>query len=487
MADPDLEAGSELLGYRVERLLGRGGMGVVYLCADSRLRRPVALKLLTASLAQDAGFRERFLVEAELAASLDHPHVVPIYEAGDRDGRLFIAMRYVEGSDLRALIRGGPLSAQRTVEVCSQVAGALDFAHERGLVHGDVKPSNVLLDGRGHPYLADFGVSRRLDQPRQSSDPGLSGTIDYVAPELIRGEQLDGRADQYSLGCLLYECLTGEPPFARSTNAAVLFAHLEEPPPARPAGLEHVIGTVLAKTPQERYPTCGEFVAAVADALGIDQHADWGRRALDWDRHGRDRRFLLAGADLEAAELWRQTSADTGFAPTPLQGEFIDASRQAVTRRLRRTRGLVFAAFLVAIGLAVVAFVQRENAISNERAAVANAHKAQSLQLAASAELTLAKDPQLSTLLALQAVRITKTPQATQALRDALQQLRILGTLEPRGYLLGATLSGDGKELLTTNAEGGAQLWSVNRRRRLGTLFAPRGQAILRAAFSPDG
>jgi len=477
MSDSELSAGSELFGYRVERLLGRGGMGVVYLCEDPRLRRPVALKLLTASLALDYGFRERFLAEAELAASLDHPHVVPIYEAGNRDGNLFIAMRYVEGSDLKALIHDGPLTAERALRVCAQVADALDFAHEHGLVHGDVKPSNVLLDDRDHAYLADFGVTRRLEHP-QAVEPGLLGTIDYVAPELIRGEQLDGRADEYSLGCLLYECLTGEPPFARSTNAAVLFAHLEEPPPA-PPGLELVMGTVLAKAPADRYRTCAELVAAAAQALGIDEHAEWGRRATEWDRHGRDRAFLLTGAELDAAEHWRRETADREPAPTVLHGEFIDASRQAVTRRLRRTRGLVTAALLVAVGLAVLAFVQRQTAISNQRTA-------QSLQLAASAEATLAKDPELSTLLAMQALRVRDTPQAEEALRDALPQLRVLGTMRTAGPLADAALNRAGTEVVTAGRDGVARIWSTTSHKQLAVL-ASDGQPLYGATFSPDG
>lgn len=271
MSSSDLSVGSELFGYRVERFLGRGGMGVVYLAEDLRLRRRVALKLLAPSLAQDERFRERFLAESKLAASLDHPCVVPVYEAGDGGGLLFMAMRYVEGSDLKALLRDGPLTWDRAVGVCARVADALDFAHERGLVHRDVKPSNVLLAGGKHVYLADFGLMRRLAEPR-TDGPGLLGTIDYVAPEQIRDENLDGRADVYSLGCLLHECLTGEPPFPRSTNAAVLFAHLEEQPPA-PRGLEVVMQTALAKEPNDRYRTCAELVDAAAEALGIGEPA----------------------------------------------------------------------------------------------------------------------------------------------------------------------------------------------------------------------
>jgi YVTN family beta-propeller protein len=271
MSVSDLPVGSELRGYRVEGLLGRGGMSVVYLAEDLRLRRRVALKLLDPRLAEDEGFRERFLAESELAASLDHACVVPIYEAGEADGRLFIAMRYVEGSDLKELLRDGPLSAARAVAVCAKVADALDFAHERGLVHRDVKPSNVLLDGRGHVYLADFGLMKRLAEPR-AVEPGLLGTIDYVAPEQIRGDELDGRTDAYSLGCVLCECLTGKPPFARSTDAAVLFAHLEEQP-ASPAGLEQVMARALAKEPDERYDSCAELVDAAREALGVGEPA----------------------------------------------------------------------------------------------------------------------------------------------------------------------------------------------------------------------
>ena len=267
--DSELSVGSELLGYRVEAVLGRGGMSVVYLAEDLRLRRRVALKLLAAALAEDEAFRGRFLEESELAASLDHPGVVPIYAAGEADGRLFIAMRYVEGSDLKELLREGPLSPERAIELCGQVAEALDFAHERGLVHRDVKPSNVLLDAREHVYLADFGLTKRLAEPRPA-EPGLFGTIDYIAPEQIRGEEVDGRADVYSLGCLLCECLTGEPPFRRSTDAAALFAHLEEEPRA-PTGLESVIPKALAKQPDDRYATCAELVEAARQALGLGE------------------------------------------------------------------------------------------------------------------------------------------------------------------------------------------------------------------------
>jgi predicted Ser/Thr protein kinase len=301
----DLSVDSELLGYRVEAVLGRGGMSVMYLAEDLRLKRKVALKLLAPALAEDQAFRERFLVESELAASLDHPNIVPIYAAGEADERLFIAMRYVEGDDLKLLLRDGPLSAERTIEVCEQVAEALDFAHERGLVHRDVKPSNVLLDARGHVYLSDFGLTRRLTEPR-AVEPGLFGTIDYIAPEQIRGEEVDGRADVYSLGCLLCECLTGEPPFRRGTDAAALFAHLEEEPPA-PPGLEQVVAKALAKEPDHRYGSCAELVRDARDALGLGEPPPkWWRRPAP---------LALAGTIALALFVFLMVRAGIGAAP----------------------------------------------------------------------------------------------------------------------------------------------------------------------------
>jgi YVTN family beta-propeller protein len=271
--------GTELAGYRIESLLGRGGMSVVYRADDLRLKRKVALKLLPPELAGDAQFRERFLRESQLAASLDHPNVVPIYEAGEADGLLYIAMRYVPGTDLKAqLHKEGALEPTRALALVAQIANALDAAHERGLVHRDVKPSNVLLTGaRGteHCYLADFGLSASTSDRSTAADPGrIIGTIDYIAPEQIRDDEIDGRADVYSLACLLYECVTGDVPFRRPSEVAVIYAHLDEPPPkasdaapALPAELDAVLERGMAKLRDERWQTCGALVEAVRAAL----------------------------------------------------------------------------------------------------------------------------------------------------------------------------------------------------------------------------
>ncbi|HKD95382.1 MAG TPA: protein kinase [Gaiellaceae bacterium] len=296
---PPVDIGSDFLGYRIEELIGRGGMGVVYRAYDLRLKRPVALKLVAPSLARDERFRERFARESELVMSLEHPNVVPIYDAGDVDGRVYLAMRLVDGSDLGSVLRAeAPLEPARAVAICAQIAAALDAAHASGLVHRDVKPSNVLLDGSEHVYLADFGLTRRLDD--QWTESGLDrsiGTPAYLAPEQLEAGPVDGRADVYSLGCVLYECLTGEAVFPRDSRLAVAWAHLEDEPPTpsgRRAGLpeaiDAVIGKALAKEPEQRYPTCAELISAAREALGLGTGRPPRRR----------RTLLLAGVALLA-------------------------------------------------------------------------------------------------------------------------------------------------------------------------------------------
>jgi serine/threonine protein kinase len=275
-ADPRI--GSELLGYGIESVVGRGGMGVVYRAYDPRLKRRVALKLIAPGLASDDQFRQRFLAESELAASIEHPNVVPIYYAGEVEDELVLAMRYVEGQDLKTLLREqGALEPAQAVSICAQIAGALDAAHERGLVHRDVKPSNVLLDEKDHAYLADFGLTRRLTEAGAPFGEGLSvGTPAYAAPEQIEARPVDRRADAYSLGCLLYECLTGQTPFSHGTELAVLFAHMHESPPRASESnpelgeaIDAVFAKALAKDPAERYSTCTELVEAAREALGL--------------------------------------------------------------------------------------------------------------------------------------------------------------------------------------------------------------------------
>ena len=264
-----LSQGATFAGYRIESPVGRGGMGIVYRATDLALERPVALKLVAPELAEDEQFRRRFLKEPKLAAALDHPNVVPIYEAGEHEGRLYLAMRYVEGSDMRTLLRAeGGLALERALAILTQVASALDAAHRRGLVHRDVKPANVLVDESGHAYLTDFGLTKQLGGDTTETGQ-IVGTLDYISPEQIRGEGVDGRADQYALACVLYECVAGSAPFHGATEAETLWAHMQNPVPPvpdRPA-LDPVLGKALAKEPGDRYGTCAELIEAVRLAL----------------------------------------------------------------------------------------------------------------------------------------------------------------------------------------------------------------------------
>jgi streptogramin lyase len=275
--------GTELAGYRIEAILGRGGMSVVYLAQHGRLQRKVALKILSPELSQDEAFRERFVRESRLAASLEHPNIVPIYDADETDGVLYIAMRYVQGTDLRGLLRQrGRLDPRETVFILGQVASALDAAHARDLVHRDVKPANILISFGSQPgspehvYLSDFGLTRRTSSESALTEAGqFVGTLDYAAPEQFEGKQVDGRADIYSLGCVLFECLAGEPPFKRDQDVAVMYAHmsgdiprLSERRPELPPALDGVIEKALAKRPEDRYVTAGAAIGAVRTEVG---------------------------------------------------------------------------------------------------------------------------------------------------------------------------------------------------------------------------
>jgi serine/threonine protein kinase len=273
----ELAPGSVFAGYRIECVLGRGGSSVVYLAEHLGLGRKVALKLIGPWLDADPSLRQRFVRESKLAASLDHPNVIPIYEAGEHDGQPFIAMRYVEGRDLRRMLdEVGPIDPTRAMDLVRPVAAALDAAHARGLVHRDVKPANILLAGGDDDvYLSDFGLTTRM-VPSGSSLGGsrFVGTLDYAPPEQFEGKPLDGRADQYSLGCVLHECLAGSPPFRRPNEAALMRAHLEEPPPAVTASrpdlspaIDAVVARAMSKSPDDRYATCGEMTQAAAAAL----------------------------------------------------------------------------------------------------------------------------------------------------------------------------------------------------------------------------
>ena len=365
------EIGEELAGYKVEALAGRGGMGVVYRAEHLHLGRHVALKVLTADLAGNRSFRQRFIREARTAARLDHPNIVPVFDAGEADGLLYIAMKYIEGTDLgHVLDTEERLTPQRTFTLLADIADALDVAHAAGLVHRDVKPGNVLVDNL-RSWLTDFGLTKRIASRTALTAAGRTvGTAAYLAPEQIRGQDVDARTDVYAFGCVLYECLTGEVPFVRDTDMAVLWAHLEqdpEPPSKRvselPSTVDEVFARALAKRKDDRLTSCGELVKALADATGVERpesssrhkipvatvlvaSGDHGARALIEATLAEGRVVVAAAGDAERALDQVQTQ--------PPQLAFVDADLPggavALCQRLRGTEESAAARIVMLVG-----------------------------------------------------------------------------------------------------------------------------------------
>jgi eukaryotic-like serine/threonine-protein kinase len=278
------QAGSLLAGYRLEAQVGEGGMAVVFRARDEGLGRLVALKILAPALASDSAFRSRFIAESRAAAAVDDPYIIPVYEADEADGVLFIAMRFVQGGDLRQVLeREGALPPDRVVGFISPVASALDAAHRAGLVHRDVKPANILVDARedrpDHVYLSDFGVSKAMSSEGLTGTGMFVGSPDYSAPEQIQGRAVDGRTDQYALGCVTYQLLAGALPFQGDQDMSVLLAHLSAPPPSLvsrmpnlPGAVDQVLARAMAKAPEKRYASCLDFADALREALGLTPH-----------------------------------------------------------------------------------------------------------------------------------------------------------------------------------------------------------------------
>ncbi|MDX6586122.1 MAG: hypothetical protein QOI31_595 [Solirubrobacterales bacterium] len=276
----ELSPGSEFAGHRIEGIAGRGGFGVVYRARHIALDHVVALKLISSARAGEEAFRERFKSESRIAVSIRHPNVVAVHNAGEEDGLLFVTMDFIEGSDLRGLLnREGRLQPEETVDVVRQVASALDAAHAKGLVHRDIKPGNVLIgerEGTRHVFLTDFGLSKQMDATSGLTASGaFVGTLDYSAPEQIRGQRLDARTDVYALACVTYELLSGESPFSvHEEQVAKLYAHLQDTPVPLadftsevPQELSDVIDRALSKDPDDRHPSAGDFARAAAAAV----------------------------------------------------------------------------------------------------------------------------------------------------------------------------------------------------------------------------
>jgi glutamine cyclotransferase len=342
----ELATGTVFAGHRIEGVAGKGGMGIVYRATHLALDHLVALKVISPELASDERFRRRFADESRIAVSIRHPNVVPIHNAGEEDGRLFVTMDLIEGTDVRHVLhREGPIDPRRAARIISEVASALDAAHSRGLVHRDIKPGNILLEGSGEQervFLTDFGLARQVDANTGVTATGaFVGTLDYVAPEQIRGERVDARADIYALGCVLFELLTGNPPFAaRDDKVAKMYAHLEEDPPSLrvlrpdlPGGLDLALARALAKQPADRFPSAGDFARAVE--AGVE-----------------------GGATVEAERSVGVGAAAPGppEVTTTVQRRISEPPTEPAPQPKRRSRGplLALLAGAVAVGVAVV-------------------------------------------------------------------------------------------------------------------------------------
>jgi predicted Ser/Thr protein kinase len=345
-----LRSGEVLGGYRVDDVLGVGGMAVVYRAHQLSLNRPVALKVLSRDVTHDDSFRERFRREAHHAATLEHPNIVPVYDTGEDGGHLYIAMRLVEGGTLADLLRGGGLSPAGTVRILRPLAAALDAAHGLGLVHRDIKPENILLARDEHPYLGDFGVAKSNETRGLTEAGGFVGTVNYASPEQIRAEPLTSASDIYSFTAMAFECLTGQVPYPKETDAGVMQAHLVEPPPAiaveglpAAAALQDAIVRGMAKEPGERFASATALVDAVDAAVATLPEAD------------RQRRAVFGGAGDGAAAPVAARGA-TRLVPRRIEVPAASAANAAEQARARLVRrGSLVAVVTVAIALPLLA------------------------------------------------------------------------------------------------------------------------------------
>ena len=335
-----LEQGTIVAGYRIDGVLGQGGMGVVYEATQLSLNRTVALKLLAAHLSDDVAFRERFRREGQLQAAIDHPHIVTVFEAGESEHGLFIAMRLVKGPTLREMIVTGDLDARRTMKILRPVADALQAAHDAGLIHRDIKPQNILVGPRDHAYLADFGLIKAPTDESLTRSGQFVGTLNYVSPEQIKGDGVTARSDVYAFTAVLYECLTGVVPFRVESDAALIYAHISEPPPritsARPelpATLDRVIERGMAKDPAQRYGSGLDLIDEAERALSTIAIADVETRGTDGETVGEPVGETVGEAGPEGAIETRAADETVGPAPVETRLESTPPAPPARTAR----------------------------------------------------------------------------------------------------------------------------------------------------------
>jgi hypothetical protein len=490
-----LTPGAVVAGYRLEARIGAGGMAVVFRATDERLGRTVALKVLTPALAGDGEFRERFIRESRAAAAVDHPHIIPVYGAGEADGILYLAMRYVSAGDLRSVMyRQGPLAAERAAFLLSPVASALDAAHAAGLVHRDVKPASVLVDmspGRpDHPYLSDFGLAKGAMSVAGLTGTGqFLGTADYAAPEQISGGRAHVQTDQYALACVAFTMLTGVLPFARDEPMTVLWAHLNDPPPSATArrfdlspAVDQVLGRALAKDPAARYPSCGAFADALRAALGVGPYSvprpaypSLARGGMPGPAPGTPAPSLGGPTGPSAyGPFGRVTGPGVRDPVTGGAGRDVapaGAPRLPLKPGGRRRGVLATAAVALLAGLAVVVAVLllpgsgKPQQISGGNPGGHATGQSGSPNAAVAATGEAGGNPAESTAVTGRPVAFTNpgsVPAVTAAFRS------------------------DGS-LVTVGTNGTAYLWDVTARQETSAMAAPRGHEFQRAAFSPDG
>jgi serine/threonine protein kinase len=503
--------GSQIAGYRLEEQIGQGGMAVVFRAQDERLQRQVALKILSPALAADEAFRQRFIRESRSAAAVDDPHIIPVFEAGEADGVLFLAMRYVPGGDVGTLVRRlGPLPGVRAAEIISAVASALDAAHAAGLVHRDVKPANMLMDSRpgrpDHVYLSDFGLTKGALSSAHLTETGhFLGTLDYCAPEQIQGGQVDARTDEYALACAAFELLSGEPPFPRDKGMAVLYAQLSAPPPpltSRRSGLPQAVDEVLlralAKAPGDRYASCGQFADALRTAFGLQRY-DAGHDSRPLPDHPPtevartgDPDERLFGPTADAMQPVHAGAPDpatglagmpSGATPTASPGQYggqAASPMRPTGGKGRRQSGL--------IALGAVAIVTAGGVIAAMIFASADGHSP-------SRTSNLGAAARLSSPAAGRSAKPTSSGSSNPATSSPpgpgpAAVHAIVRTFSDPGvgteHVNSVAISPDGRTLATGDTNGNAYLWDAGTGRQLAVLNGG-GAKVFAVAFSRDG